>query len=140
MQLIEALNLLNSKFRYQHDTFKWFDQWNIIASEEKLWYGDCEDYSLTLAWLISDRNIVKFIWKFFTFQFIMWFVKAPNGEGHAIIKIEKLYYDNIQKKGATKTELKEKGYKFVYPFVFPILVLKFVLSFISRPFTKKNSE
>ena len=59
----------------------------------------------------------------------MWYVFTPSGEGHAIVKIDGIYYDNIQKRGVTKKHLKEKGYKFVFPMVFPYVFLKMLLSY-----------
>lgn len=135
--LEQSLKTLNSKFKYKRDTFRWFDHWRIMVNDGDVWYGDCEDYSLTLAWMVSDYNLLKFIWNLVTFKFLLWYVKSPSGEGHAIIKIGDLYYDNIQKKGATKSELKAKGYKFVFPLVFPAVALKFAFSLVGGLFLKR---
>jgi predicted transglutaminase-like cysteine proteinase len=133
----QAIKTLNSKFKYKADPFRWFDHWRVMVNDGDVWYGDCEDYSLTLAWLVSDQSLIKFIWNLVTFRVLLWFVKSPNGEGHGIIKIDGLYYDNIQKKGCSKDQLKAKGYKFVFPLVFPIVALKFAISFIGGLFIKK---
>jgi predicted transglutaminase-like cysteine proteinase len=130
MQIEEALDTLNSKFEYKSDTFRWLDHWRVMVNDGDVWHGDCEDYSLTLAWLVSDMSLVKFIWNLVTFRFLLWFVKSPGGEGHAIIKIDGLYYDNIQKKGCSKDQLKAKGYKFVFPLIFPAVALKFAISLV----------
>jgi predicted transglutaminase-like cysteine proteinase len=138
MQIDEALQTLNAKFKYKNDTFRWLDYWRIMANDGDKWEGDCEDYSLTLAWLVSDKDILKFLWNLISFRFLIWYVKSPNGEGHAIIKIDGLYYDNIQKKGVEKSILKEKGYKFVYPFVLPLFLIKMILASIFGVFIKRQ--
>lgn len=134
--LEQSLKILNSKFKYKKDTFRWFDHWRIMVDDGDEWHGDCEDYSLTLAWMVSGRSRTKFIWNLVTFRFLLWYVKSPSGESHAIIRIGDLYYDNIQKKGATKSEMEAKGYKFVYPFIFPAVALKFALSSVGGLFLK----
>ena len=137
MVIEEALKTINRKFKYKSDTFRWLDHWRVMVNDGDVWHGDCEDYSLTLAWLVSDKNILKFIWNLITFKFLIWYVLSPNGEGHAIIKIDGLYYDNIQKKGCSKDQLKAKGYKFVFPLIFPAVALKFAISLVGGLVIKK---
>ena len=137
MEIKDALKILNSKFKYKSDTFRWLDHWRVMVNDGDVWHSDCEDYSLTLAWLVSDRSLIKFIWNLVTFRFLLWFVKSPGGEGHAIIKIDGLYYDNIQKKGRSKDQLKAKGYKFVFPLIFPAVALKFAISLVGGLVIKK---
>jgi predicted transglutaminase-like cysteine proteinase len=127
MQIEDALKIINSKFIYKRDKRKYFDHWKVLYGEEK-WEGDCEDYSLTLVWLISDRNVLKFLWNI-TFCYILWYVISPNGEGHAIVKIDGFYYDNIQKKATSKKELIDQGYKFKFPMIFPISHIKLLTSY-----------
>jgi predicted transglutaminase-like cysteine proteinase len=128
MEINEALKLLNSKFVYKKDRHKYFDEWTILHGDGK-WEGDCEDYSLTLMWLLSDRNIFKFFWNITMFRFMMWFVAAPSGEGHYIVKIGELFYDNIQRKGRTREELIRQGYKFRFPMLFPMVYVKLMFSY-----------
>ncbi len=127
MELKEALKLLNSKFKYKSDP-RYFDVWRILTGD-KAWEGDCEDYSLTLIWLLSDRNIFKFLWNITTFKYLIWFVKLNNGSGHVVLKIDNLYYDNIQKKGVTKEVLTKQGYKLLFPMIFPFVYIKLLLSY-----------
>lgn len=136
MRVEEALKILNSKFEYKADKIRWLDQWRIMSNDGDKWLGDCEDYSLTLAWLVSDKNILKFIWNLITFKFLIWYVLSPNGEGHGIIKIGSLYYDNIQKKGVTKEVLRQKGYKFRLPLLFPTVFFKLLIGYLASFFIK----
>jgi predicted transglutaminase-like cysteine proteinase len=121
-----ALKELNLKFVYKKDGK--IDVWRILDGDG-VWEGDCEDYSLTLIWLLSDRNIIKFLWGILTFKYLIWYVKSPNGVGHAIVKINGMYYDNIQKKATSATELKTKGYKFVFPLFSILALIKLLFSY-----------
>lgn len=127
MTITEALKILNSKFVYKRDP-RYLDVWTVMHGDGK-WEGDCEDYSITLMWLLADRNILKFLWNILVFKQLMWFVKAPSGEGHAVVRINGMYYDNIQRKATTKEELERQGYKFVFPMIFPFVYLKLVFSY-----------
>ena len=128
MTIQQALDLLNSKFKYQSDR-RWLDVWKVLDIDQPMVAGDCEDYSLTLMWLLSDRSMARLLLNITLFRYRMWFVKSPRGEGHAIVKIGDLFYDNIQKKGATKQQLVEKGYKFVFPLIPPFVYLKLLISY-----------
>jgi hypothetical protein len=130
MTIEEALKKLNSHFVYRKDNVRWFDNWRIIYSEkEDKWFGDCEDYSLTLMWMLSNRNLFQFLWDILRFKYLMWYVKSPRDAGHGIVQIGNLYYDNIQKKGVSKEELISKGYKFVFPLIPPFVFIKLFLSY-----------
>jgi hypothetical protein len=128
MELKQALDLLNSKFVYKADPRKYFDSWKILYGADK-WEGDCEDYSLTLIWLLSDKSLIKFIWNITVFKYLMWYVKTSNGVGHAVVKIDGLYYDNIQKRCVSKQFLLEQGYNFKFPMLFPFIYIKLILSY-----------
>ena len=128
MTIEEALKELNSKFVYKRDSVRWFDNWRVLYGDGK-WEGDCEDYSLTLMWLLSDKSLAKFLWNILIMKHLMWFVKSPSGEGHAVVKIDGMYYDNIQKKSTTREELVKQGYKFVFPMIAPFAYIKLTLSY-----------
>lgn len=128
MTIDGALKMLNARFVYKNDKYKYIDVWTVMHGDGK-WEGDCEDYSITLMWLISNSNVFKFLWNILIFKHLMWFVKAPSGEGHAIVKIDGMYYDNIQRKATSEEDLKKKGYKFVFPMVFPFVYSKLLLSY-----------
>lgn len=125
MQIESAILNLNAKFVYKSDTG---DDWKILRDEGKI-YGDCEDYSLTLAWLICDKSILKLIIAFLTMRFTLWYGHTPSGEGHALLYIRGYgWIDNIQQTLTTKKSLKIKGYKFRFPFLPPLFFLKWGMS------------
>jgi predicted transglutaminase-like cysteine proteinase len=133
IKLQTSLDKINEHFVYQADP-KLFgklqlDVWKIITKD---WKGDCEDYSLTVIWLYSDRNIFKFLWNIISMNFILHFTKAPNEEGHVVTEMRgsRLYFDNIQRKLVTKDDLIRQGYKFVFPMIHPILLAKAIFSIL----------
>jgi hypothetical protein len=125
-----ALNTINQAFVYQPDPKIYgipIDTWRIISKD---WKGDCEDYSLTVIWLYSDRNIFKFIWNILSIRFLIYFVSLSNGEKHVVTRFESKYFDNIQQKLVTKEELEKQGYRFIFPMISPIVFGKLFVSYV----------
>ena len=130
MNIEEALVELNKRFVYKSD-HKLFDNWKILYDRsQEYWIGDCEDYSLTLMWMVSGCNIIKFIWNIITHKHVIWYVNSPSGEGHAVVNINGMYYDNIQKRATSKDQLVAMGYRFKLPFIFPIIFIKIIISLV----------
>ena len=132
MNIEDSISTINRKFKYRND-FKWFDTWRILENNQTIWEGDCEDYSLTVIWLYSDKNAMKFIWNIVSFRFLIWYAVLGNGEGHAVTRYGDMYFDNIQRKLVSLDKLKADGYRFVFPYVFPLLFLKLGVSKIGKP-------
>jgi hypothetical protein len=124
MQIDQALQILNAKFKYKYDK-RYFDKWTILSDLDG-WEGDCEDYSLTLCWMLSNQSMVKLLWNILTFKYLFWYTLSPSGSAHAVVRVGGLYYDNIQKKGVTAEALKDAGYVFKFPLVSPIVFLKMI--------------
>lgn len=129
MNTKDALALLNQKFVYKADKG---ESWKIIKEVSdpiiKSIYGDCEDYSLTLLWLISDKSLKKFWWNIISMKYVLWFCKYDK-EFHVVLKHNGECVDNIQKKWTA--ELPEE-YTMLYPMVFPIVALKFLVTKVFR--------
>lgn len=137
MTIEQCLEILNARFVYKRETVRWFDNWKVLYDPKSdKWEGDCEDYALTLMWMLSDRSALKFMWNILVMKHLMWHVKSPNGVGHAVVKIRGLYYDNIQQRGSTKEELKQKGYKFSFPMIPPFVFVKLMLTRVLGPVAK----
>lgn len=128
MNIQQALKILNSKFVYTAETSRWIDKWRILRGTDKL-YGDCEDYALTLMWLVYNQSVIKLLVNLTLCKFVLWHVTSPSGEGHAIVRYKQLYYDNIQRRGVTKDDLLAQGYKFKFPMLFPYAYLRLVISY-----------
>lgn len=129
----QALETLNKRFRYTADGV--VDRWTFL-SDRNGWRGDCEDYALTLSWLVSG-SVWKFIWNLITFQHLFWFVVLPNRTTHMIVKIDGSYYDNIQQRAFSSAELDKFGYQLVFPMIWPLIAIKLILSYtIFLPFKR----
>ena len=60
---IEVSHLNNTwKYRYDKDQYGKKDHWKVMKKPP--YEGDCEDYSLTMLYLISEKSWFKF-WLYF---------------------------------------------------------------------------
>lgn len=124
---------LNETWKYLYDNDQYgSDTWVII--KEPPYEGDCEDYALTLLWLMSDRSMVNFWVNIFTMQAQLRRVITKNGRGHVVLKVGELYADNWTQKFVTWEEMESqcghKKYLWMYD---PILVvLKMFFSTLKR--------
>lgn len=122
---MKELELLNSKFVYKADKG---ESWKILKTvtnkKARQVYGDCEDYSLTLLWLLSKKSLFKFWLNILSFRYVLWFCKYED-EFHVILKHKNKYVDNIQKKWIDKLP---KQYTLLYPLIPPVVALKFLIS------------
>tara|TARA_R110002020_G_C15756666_1_gene726680 strand:- start:49 stop:447 length:399 start_codon:yes stop_codon:yes gene_type:complete len=105
------LDELNKKFIYKKDREQYShrDAWHIMKREP--YYGDCEDYALTLLYNLKDRSILKFLFSLIIRESKIIYCKSPRGIGHVILKYKGRYIDNIQKEWTTRGALKADGYK-----------------------------
>ena len=58
MELQKANEIVSNGFKYQHESN---DLWRVLNTEQKYFYGDCEDYGFTVLWLICNKNLKIFI-------------------------------------------------------------------------------
>jgi predicted transglutaminase-like cysteine proteinase len=116
---------LNSRFSYQPDQG---ETWRILTGDGPV-QGDCEDYALTLIWLIEGRSMFRFWWALVTFRYVLWHCRSPQGEGHAVLWMRGAgWTDNIQKRILpSRRDLKARGYRMSFPILFPLVALKFLL-------------
>ncbi len=120
---------LNRRFTYRSDRG---ENWQILKGPGSI-RGDCEDYSLTLIWLLEGRSMRRFWWALITFKYVIWHCLSPRGAGHAICWIRGAgWTDNIQRRVVTRRDLKRAGYRLRYPYLAPLVALKFLLRPILR--------
>lgn len=83
-------------FEYVHDRKGIFGgQWRILDSEEKHPGGDCEDFALTVSWILARKNIFIWIKKLYSNEIQIWTGHSRAGERHATLKVGDLWIDNI---------------------------------------------
>ena len=124
---------LNETWKYLYDNDQYgSNTWVII--KEPPYEGDCEDYALTLLWLMSDRSMVNFWVNIFTMQAQLRRVITKNGRGHVVLKVGELYADNWTQKFVTWAEMESQSGNKKYLWMYdPILVvLKMFVSTLKR--------
>lgn len=107
----EFLQYLNEHFDYEYDKDMYGsrDCWRIMY--QLPFKGDCEDYSLTYLYEAAGRSHAKVVWYLLTGKAKMCFCRF-EGEGHAVLRWEGKYIDNIQKKFCTKEYMEHRSYVF----------------------------
>ena len=95
MELAQAIKEVSSKFRYRKDKNFLLDSWSILKESNGLYYGDCDDYVLTVFWHLADKQLGKFLWNLFvTHQYGVVWCKTQFGELHFAGKYKDLWFDN----------------------------------------------
>ena len=87
--------------------------------KEHPYVGDCEDYALTLLYLISGKSMWKFWFYLITGKAQIRRVTTKNGGGHAVLRFGKHWADNWTKKFVEWEEMEKLGHKKYYWFYFP---------------------
>jgi len=113
------LKELNSSWAYKYDIDQYAQReyWQIM--KEHPYVGDCEDYALTLLYLISGKSMWKFWFYLITGKAQIRRVTTKNGGGHAVLRFGKMWADNWTKKFVTWEEMEKLGHKKYYWFYLP---------------------
>jgi len=133
----EHIAHLNETWKYLYDDDQYgSDTWHII--KEPPYEGDCEDYALTLLWLMSGKSMVNFWINVITMQAQLRRVITKKGEGHVVLRIGNLYADNWTQEFVTWEEMEEKCGHTKYLWMYdPILV---VLKMFTSTLKKSSKE
>ena len=137
----EAANReVSSKFKYVTDKLKYgfFETWSVIDISKPVWEGDCEDYSLTVLWLMSDKKKKTFLFNIlFHPDYRMHFVRyKATKEGHAVLSYKDKFCDNIQQKWFTKKDEEYTRYNWKWPIFGFIVCINLVLGKIIKRVVK----
>jgi hypothetical protein len=105
MDLHQAIKEVSAKFKYRKDTNIALDSWSVMQQSEGVYYGDCDDYMLTVFWYLSDKHLGKFLWNLFvTHQYGVMWLKTDFGELHFAGKYKGLWFDNWTKKAVPEEQ------------------------------------
>lgn len=101
----------SKKFNYVSDrnAYDSRDAWFIMEEQNGIYYGDCEDYALTLLFLFCNRSYLKFWFYLVTRRAKIQYCVVRSG--HAVLVYKGKYIDNIQKKFVTKQDMINGGYQ-----------------------------
>jgi predicted transglutaminase-like cysteine proteinase len=101
---------LNRTYRYRYDNDQYgTDTWRIMTEEP--YQGDCEDYAVTLLWMMSGKSMVDFWINVITYKAQLVRVITKNGRGHVILRIGDLYIDNWTREFVSWDKMEELGHK-----------------------------
>lgn len=118
------LEYLNKNFKYTAD--KGWDNWKLMKMDGLGFLrGDCEDYSLWIAfYLLANESWYVLFWKLLTreikFHFVR--VKHDNG-GHCVLEYDGKFIDNWNRKWVSKKQM-ERTFKFKHRIKIPIILAK----------------
>jgi predicted transglutaminase-like cysteine proteinase len=136
MDAKEANKTVAAKFQYITDKKKYgfFETWSIMDMSKEIWEGDCEDYSLTVLWLMSGEKTSTFVKNvLFNRDYRMHFVKyIRTGEGHAVLSYKGEFCDNIQKKWFKEGSAAYKKYDWKWPVFGPLVIINLLIGKIVK--------
>lgn len=130
-----ALSIVNADFKYLSDSEEFYfrDVWKVMAPGRM--EGDCEDFSLTLLWLLADKNPFQMFWWLLTRKARLHFYKhETRGTGHVGLQFKDRYVDNITARWNDGSVLPNKhGYKrkFAMPVTFIAIKMLSSLPFLA---------
>lgn len=114
-----AVRDLRRRFTWRRD--QGGDRWRILTAPAGALVGDCEDYALTLAWILAGRSR-RGLWRdVILLRSVVWFCVTERGEGHAMLWRRGLgWSDNIYRGWSATPRHRRR-----FPVVAPLLALKF---------------
>jgi len=122
MDYTDNVKFINDRFVYRRDKG---EKWQImeLSTDGKL-YGDCEDYSLTLAFLHCGMSWRRFICALFKREFDLYYCtdKVTRG-GHAVMRDRFGWIDNNVKEYVERSEI-EKRFRIVKRYRFHRVLIK----------------
>lgn len=117
----ESLDVMRKKFVYEADGK--LDSWQILDTNKDVINGDCDDFSITIAYLLSDKNMLKLFFNVLTLKIIFWFVLTEDGYGHIVMKHNGYYVDNRYKTWMENFST----YRKIMPVVLPFVLMKLLI-------------
>lgn len=102
---VNSANYVNEFFSYKKDKN---DEHKILSPKNP--YGDCEDYSLTVAFYLANKSISTLIINFILGIYQLRRCYDPYNQPHYVLMYKNYYIDNQLKKWVSKKELNELGY------------------------------
>jgi hypothetical protein len=109
MDIHSANRIVSCGFQYQAESN---DLWRILDTTKPTFKGDCDDYALTVLWLICDRSIGELKNELLSGKAKLWFCDTPFGK-HNMLEYKGSFCDNVERKWMSKKEYEQKGYKFI---------------------------
>ena len=133
----EHVEHLNETWKYLYDDDQYgSDTWTIM--KEPPYEGDCEDYALTLLWLMSGKSMVNFWINIITMQAQLRRVIMKRGGFHVVLRVGDLYADNWTQEFVTWEEMESRCGHTKYLWMYdPILVVMKMFTSALKKYSKK---
>jgi len=134
----QAVERVNSLFVYEFDKVQYnaVDYWRVLDVDSEKDEGDCEDYALTVAWLLAGCSRIKFLTMLFTGKFKICYVTV-NGGGHAILQHEGFYVDNWKRAWCLKSDYERDYAKYDWKYQYAYSPFRVIINLIKGKFWKK---
>jgi hypothetical protein len=117
MTLDESIDYVASKFIYKNDPLILTDAWFVMRNKENgFYYGDCEDFALTVFWCMCGGSILMFIKNILNGTYKLHMVASnDNKNNHCVAEFKDLWFDNWTRKELLKDEFfKLTNHKYGY--------------------------
>lgn len=127
----DAVEKVNSLFEYELDKEQYnaADYWRVLDVTQEKDQGDCEDYALTVGWLLAGQSRLKFLWMLMTREIRICYITA-NGGGHAVLEFEGMMVDNWKRKWthqiAYEKDYEQYNWTFKYYYHWTMVVKKLI--------------
>lgn len=134
MDLNSAIKLVADKFRYKADDNILLDGWSIMKERSGEYVGDCEDFSLTVFWHMSDQKLFKFLFNLLILhRYKLIWCKTYTGELHFVGKFGDLYFDNWTKRALTEDQFFSiTAHRKIMTMFMPVCVFQLLKGLVKR--------
>ena len=135
MQAIEqTLDHVGGKYIYKNDPGILKDAWFVMRNQPNgFYYGDCEDFSLTVFWIMCNASLLAFVKHLLIGTYRLHFVTSNGNEGHCVGEFMGLYFDNWTKQALTRDEfLQRTGHSYRKRFSPPVVLCKLLVGLFYR--------
>lgn len=61
------------------------DSWRILDAQIGRLDGDCDDFAITVLWIMSGKSMLRMWWRLLTFSAVIWHCRTDRGTIHAAL-------------------------------------------------------
>ena len=95
VEMVDATIKVNRCFNYAAD-LRINDRWSILDVGD-VDFGDCDDYALTTAWLLSGQSTARLLMNVLRGKLDFHYCKTDRGERHLILEYRGHWIDSISR-------------------------------------------
>lgn len=134
MNLETLVKTIGEHFVYTKDESRLIDSWFVMRNRDGKFYGDCEDFSLTVFWYLSECKLSRFIFNLFiSHKYQLIWCKTRNNELHFYGKIGNMCFDNWTLKALPEKEfLQQTGHRKIMRMFMPFCVPQIIKGLFKR--------